>query len=251
MNGVSAIVITRNEERDISKCLDSLKDLVDEIIVVDSGSTDRTIDICKKYTDQIFHHPWSGYGPQKQFALDKAKGPWIINLDADERITPALHDEMRGIISAPAQLETQNGFQIPFAHFFLGKRLRFGGSWGERHVRFFKKSQANYGDDLVHEGILVTPPIGCLHGEIEHHSYHDIDEYLKKCHEYTGLIAQKKFSQGKRFHLWHHLRLPYEFVVRYFLKLGFLDGVMGFKYAVLSSYYVWLKFIKLRGLEIN
>jgi len=119
----------------------------------------------------------------------------------------------------------------------------------ERHVRLFKKSHAKYGRTPVHEGIDVSGEIGHLSNPIEHFSYRDLDDYIGKFNTYTSLIAQKKFQEGKRFHFWHHLRLPYEFFVRYILKLGFLDGQAGLVYAGLSSFYVWVKFLKLKDLE--
>jgi glycosyltransferase involved in cell wall biosynthesis len=243
---LSVIVIVKNEEHDIAAGLDSVKDLAGEIVVIDSGSTDRTVDICKRYTNLVQFNEFKGYGPQKQVALNKAKGPWILNIDADERVTPALAEEIRSVLSAGP---SEAGFDVPFRHFFLGKRLRFGGAAGEKHLRLFRKDAASYGNDAVHEGISVKGPIGRLVNPIDHYSYRNLDEYLEKRDRYTTLIAQKKHAAGERFHLWHYARLPYEFLVRYVLKGGFLDGANGFLYAKLSSYYVWLKFAKLRDLE--
>ena len=244
---LSVFVITRNEERDIEGCLMSVKDIADEITLVDSGSTDRTLEIARRFTDKIFHNDWKGYSAQKEYALDRVKGPWVLNIDADERVTPALAEEIKGL------LQTGNGnfkgYEVPFRHFFLGKRLRFGGVQGEIHVRLFLKNSASYGKESVHEKIRVMGQIGRLRHPIDHQSYRDIADYLEKCNEYTSMIARRKWESGKRFHAWHHLRLPYEFLVRYLFKLGFLDGGPGLTYALLSSYYSWLKFIKLRDFE--
>ncbi|OVE77475.1 hypothetical protein BVX98_02715 [bacterium F11] len=249
LNQLSVIIITKNEERDIEDCLKSAKGLAGEIVIVDSGSGDRTLEICKRYTDQIYHRDWTGYSDQKQFALEKAKGPWILNIDSDERISPQLADEMRTVLLEDQEDNANDGYAIPFQHYFLGKRLRFGGAYGETHARLFKKEKARYGQDKIHEGIHIDGIIGKLSYPIHHYSYHSIDEYLEKCNEYTSLIAEKKFAKGERFHFWNHFRLPYEFVVRYFLKLGFLDGSKGLVYAILSSYYFWLKYLKLLDLE--
>lgn len=243
---LSVIVITRNEEHDIEGCLASVKGLTDDIVLVDSGSTDRTLEIAKRFTAKIFHRDWTGYSAQKQFALDKSIGPWVLNIDADERVTPALAQEISSIISSGAG---HSAYHIPFHHIFLGKRLRFGGVQGETHMRLFLKDKASYGNEPVHEGIRIQGSIGHLQGPIEHRSYRDIQEYMEKCNAYTTAIAKEKFRQGKRFHWWHHLRLPLEFVKRYALLLGFLDGGPGLTYARLSSYYVWLKFVKLRDVE--
>jgi glycosyltransferase involved in cell wall biosynthesis len=248
---LSLILITKNEEKDLEKCLLSVKNLVNEIILVDSGSTDKTIEIARKYTDKIFHRKWDGFASQKQFAMDKATGPWVLNLDADECATPDLVEEIRGVLNTPAETTGVNGFNVPFRHFFLGRQLKFGGVGGEKHIRLFRKQAARYGTKKIHEGISVDSPIKDLKNSIDHISYRDVQEYLQKCNFYTSLIATEKYQQGKRFHFWHHLRLPWEFVSRYVLKLGFLDGQEGFIYALLSSYYVWLKFLKLKDLEKN
>ena len=138
-----------------------------------------------------------------------------------------------------------SGYFIPFHNFFLGKYLRFGAGMLEKHLRLFLKANARYGTEAVHEGIRV----GERSCPITHCSYRNVEEYLTKCNFYTSLLAKKKYSTGARFHVWHHLRFPFELFFRYVVKLGFLDGSVGFMYAVLSSYYVWLKYIKLRDLE--
>jgi glycosyltransferase involved in cell wall biosynthesis len=247
--GLSVIVITRNEEEALPACLESVKNIADQIVLVDSGSTDKTLDIAKSYNSQIFHRDWAGYSAQKQFALEKAAGPWVLNIDADERLTPEVANEIREMLSTSSNGSNPNGYDVPFQHFFCGKRLRFGGVQGESHLRLFKKDVSRYGQETVHEGIQVTPPLGRLQHSILHYSYKNIHDYLTKCNDYTTMIARKKYGEGSRFHWWHHLRLPWEFVVRYFLKLGFLDGTEGFIYALLSSYYVWLKYAKLRDCE--
>ncbi len=245
---LSVIVITRNEEQDLEACLASVKSIAGEIVVVDSGSTDRTLDIARRFTDKVFSNPWRGYSAQKQFALEKATKPWILNIDADERVTPALREEISKVVNGDAGAGSQ-GYEIPFRHYFLGKRLRFGGVAGETHVRLFVREQASYGKQNVHEKISVKGKIGALNNPIDHHSYRSIEDYLRKCNEYTSTIARQKWESGKHFYFWHHLRLPFEFVVRYVLKLGFLDGGPGLTYAVLSSYYAWLKFVKIRDFE--
>jgi len=248
INGLSIIVITLNEEDDIGECLESVKDIAAEIVVADSGSTDKTLEICAKFTNKIFHCDWHGYGNQKQFALDNASGPWIMNIDADERVSSRLAQEIRQALSNPASNDI-SGFSIPYRNFFFGRHLRFAAGWNERHIRLFRKEKSRYGMDLVHEGIKVDPPLGRLSGPIDHVSYKNLSEYLSKCNLYTTLIAEKKFKTGGRFHFWHFFRLPMEFIYRYIFKLGFLDGAAGLIYTILSSYYVWLKFIKLWEME--
>ena len=239
---LSAIIITHNEELDLPGCLDSLKGLAQEVVVVDSGSTDRTREVATACGARVFHRDWPGYGPQKQFALEQATGEWVINVDADERVTPALAEEIKRILSQEA---LPNGYSIPFRLFFLERRLRFC-RWGkEFHVRLFRRDKASYPGQAVHEGISVLPPLGRLKNCIDHHSTRSFSEYLKKCEEYTALLAGQKRAKGVRFSAWMHLRLPWEFFVRYVLKGGFLDGNVGLVYAVLSATYAWLKHVRL------
>jgi glycosyltransferase involved in cell wall biosynthesis len=246
VDGLSVIIIARNEERDLPGCLASVKDIASEIVVADSGSSDATQDIARRAGAKVIFKEWEGYGRQKQAALDAAAGPWVLNIDADERVTPALAAEIRERLSgSPAE----SGFQIPFRHFFLGRRLRFGRFSTETHLRLFRKPSARYATQQIHEGIQVEGATGRLGGVIDHLSYRDIEEYLEKCNRYTSMIARARYDAGQRFSVFHHLRLPAEFLVRYVLKLGFLDGGPGLTYALLSSYYVWLKFLKLRDLE--
>jgi glycosyltransferase involved in cell wall biosynthesis len=247
-NALSVIVIARNEEESLPDCLASVKTIADEIILVDSGSNDKTLEIAKQHGAKTFFHEWNGYSAQKQFALEQAQGPWILNLDADERVSPGLANEIKRLLGS-TEAQAHQGYRIFFHHYFGPQRLRFGGVQNESHLRLFRKDQARYGAEKIHEGIQVQPPIGTLYGHIDHFSYKDIHDYLTKCNHYTTMIAREKFQKGARFHLWHHLRLPFEFFVRYFLCFGFLDGKMGLQYAILSSYYVWLKYAKLKDFK--
>lgn len=247
---LSAIVITRNEERDLPACLESLRGVADEIVLVDSGSTDRTRDIAASFGARVFERAFAGFGPQKQFALEQATGTWVINLDADERLSPGLGREIRAVIERSVD-DGPSGYELPFHVYFLGKRLRFGGCFREQHLRLFRRTHARYAGREVHEGIDVPKPWGRLRGAVRHESYHTFGEYLEKCNRYTGLIAKKKHAEGRRFSLGHHARLPWEFLARYIFKLGVLDGNAGFIYAVLSAYYAWLKHVRLLDEEKN
>lgn len=242
MPRLSAILIVRNEERDLPGCLDSLRGVADEIVVVDSRSTDRTREIAAARGARVIEKDFAGFGPQKQFALEQATGDWVLNIDADERLTPGLGREIRAALDAGPAV---NGFLLPFHNVFLGRRLRFGSHWSESHLRLFRRERGRYAGRDIHEGIEVAPPLARLRGAVRHESYRNFSEYLEKCNRYTGLIARDKRRRGKRFRWWHHLRLPWEFFVRYFLKLGFLDGHPGFVYAALSAFYAWLKFVRM------
>ena len=247
VEGLSVIIIARDEERDLPGCLASIAGLSSDVVVADSGSTDRTPEIARNAGARVVFKAWEGYGLQKQFALGEARGPWVLNIDADERVTAELAGEIRAVVAADDKVVI--GYLIPFRHFFLGRRLRFGRFSIERHLRLFRKSAASYKPAQIHEGIAVEGSIRNLRGRIDHYSYEDLTEYLEKCNRYTSMIAAERYRAGRRFHLWHHLRLPAEFVIRYVLRLGFLDGEPGLVHSALSSYYVWMKFLKLRDLE--
>jgi glycosyltransferase involved in cell wall biosynthesis len=190
----------------------------------------------------VIHRDFAGFGPQKQFALEQATGDWVINIDADERLSPALGQEIKA--RACREPPTVNGFHLRFHNMFLGRRLRFGGHWSEWHLRLFRRDKAHYEGREIHEGISVVPPYGRFGARSLHESYKNFAEYLEKCNRYTGLIARDKYRKGRRFTLWSHARLPWDFFPAIFLKLGFLDGNAGFIYATLSAYYTWLKLIR-------
>ncbi|MFH1380231.1 MAG: glycosyltransferase family 2 protein [bacterium] len=244
---LSAVIIVHNEEHDITACLTSIAPAVDEIIIVDSFSTDRTVEKCTSFTGKIYQHKFKGFGEQKQFAVNRAAYDWILQIDADERLTAGLAHEIREWKKSDKSVHA--GYQIPFHFYFMGKRMRFGRSRHESHIRLFKKSASEYGAKKIHEGIQINGSIGMLVHPIEHYSYKDLKEYFEKSDNYTSLIAQEKYAKGNRFHVWHVLRFPLEFVIRYIGRLGFLDGMPGFIYALISSHYALMKYIKLRKIE--
>ncbi len=163
-NALSVIVIARNEEESLPDCLSSVKTIADEIIVVDSGSTDKTLEVAKRFGAKTFFHDWQGYSVQKQFALDQAAGPWVLNIDADERISTSLAEEIKKVLSETPPV---NGYDVPFHHYFGQTRLHFGGALNETHVRLFRKDKTQYGTQPVHEGVVVENPIGLLRFQID------------------------------------------------------------------------------------
>lgn len=247
MKKISAVIITNNEEKNIAQCLGSIQSIADEIIVMDSFSSDKTIEKCKPFGAKIFQQEFQGFGRQKQDAIAKASHEWILQIDADERVSPRLAEEIHRWKSS--QPDEVAGYSILFHFYFMGKRMRFGGCAPEYHVRLFKKSHSSYKGKTIHEAITVRGAIGRLHQPILHYSYESFSEYFEKCSRYTTLIAREKYAQHKRFHLWHLLRLPGEFILRYIIKLGFLDGLPGLVYAAFSSYYALMKHVKLREIE--
>ncbi len=241
---LSLIVVAQDEEQDLPACLDSAR-FVDEAIVVDSGSRDATREIARARGARVLENPWPGDGPQRQFALEHATGDWVLNLDADERLSPSLVPEIQKAIERPEI----DGYYLRFQTVFLGRRLRFGAALGERHLRLFRRSRARFNDLEVHGGVRVDGRVGILSNPVIHDSYRNLDEYFRKFNAYTTAMARQRRAAGVSFSPFSALRLPWRFLTRYVLRGGFLDGYAGFAYASLGSFYDFVKYAKLWDLE--
>lgn len=250
---LSVFVIAKDEEADLPGALESVRALAEEIVVVDGGSSDRTREVARRYTDRVFERPFDpargqGFAEHKQFALDQTTREWALNLDADERLGPGLAEEISERLTRdPARLPC--AFSLPFQSYFLGRRLRHGGVGRERHVRLFLKSRAKFNGNRVHEGLEIQGGVERLSRPILHTPYRDLEEYLRKLNLYTSLSARQMREAGRRFRSWHHLIPVWEFARRYLFQLGFLDGRAGLAWAGLSAYYAWVKYLKLSELQ--
>jgi glycosyltransferase involved in cell wall biosynthesis len=244
---LSAILIAKDEESDLPGCLDSLKGLATEIVVVVSAdTTDKTEEIARAAGAKTLRRTFDDYARQRQASLDAATGDWCLWIDPDERVSPALAAEIKRALSgSPASA----AYDIPFEVRFLGATLRWGGLGGESHVRLFRRTKARFVGGALHEGLAVDGATGRLTGKIEHEPYGSISDYLGKLDRYTTLAAEKRYASGMRFSCWRHLILPWEFFARAVLKLGALDGFPGLTWAGLSAFHSWLKYAKLRELE--
>ena len=239
---ISLFLITKNEEKKIAACIASAKDLVSEVIVVDSFSKDKTLSIAAKMGAQVFQRHFDGFANQKNFALSKVSSPWALSLDADETLSAQLKEQIRHAV----QNTSYDGFRLPRMNSFLGKRMKHSGLNKEYHVRLVRTEKATYKGGLVHEYLKVNGPIGVLHAPFYHDSYETIEDYFSKFNKYTTLAAQQMYKNGRKFNLLAVLlTIPFEFLKRYILKLGFLDGIRGFIWASFSSFYVFVKYIKL------
>lgn len=244
---LSAILIAKDEERDLPGCLESLKGLVSEVvIVVSEDTTDRTAALAEAAGAKVLRRKFDDYARQRQASLDAATGEWCLWIDPDERVTPSLSDEIRSTLSSSP---SSAAFEIPFEVRFLGRVLRWGGLGSEMHIRLFRRSKCRFVGGALHEGLEVDGPIGLLRGKITHEPYRDIPDYLSKLDRYTTLAAQKRYAEGRRFSVVRHLILPWEFFARTVLKLGVLDGYPGVVWAGLSAFHSWLKYAKLREME--
>ncbi len=246
---VSLAVIALNEEKDLPACLESAKGLVSEMIVVDSGSTDATAETARAHGAKVIKRAFDGFSSQKKFSADSASFDWVLQLDADERVSPELYKEISLLFDGGNP--PRAGYEIPYDIIFMGKRLKHSGTGSERHLRLFRKSMSRFPENIVHEGVEISGPAGKLSGKIIHRPYAGMEEYLAKLNAYTSLAAQKAHARGKKHNPARLLIIPFEFAKRYILRLGFLDGTAGLVWCALASFYVWLKSVKLMELEMG
>ncbi|MEO5361091.1 MAG: glycosyltransferase family 2 protein [Nitrospirota bacterium] len=233
------MIVTKNEEDRIEAALQSAT-AASEIVVVDAMSEDRTVEICKAYTDKVYIRQWQGFAAQKQTASDLAAGPWIFILDSDERFTPELAEE----ISSTLKDTVLDGFYVPRKNFFLGRWIKHGGWRPDYTLRLFKKECGRLEPREVHEKVVVNGRTGYLKNPVEHYTYRSVAEFLAKLDNYSTLSAKDKGA--RRIGIVSLTVRPIAtFVKMYFLRLGFLDGVHGFILAVLYGYYTFVKYTKL------
>lgn len=239
---ISAVLITLNNEAVIASTLAALQ-WCEEILVVDSGSTDRTLAIAEQYGCRILHRDFDGYGTQKNFAVNQATHNWVFSIDADEVVSDELRQEIAQIFNKPIDFQ---GFYVPISLVFLGKLLRFGGEYKMLHLRLFNRQFGNFNLKIVHEGVELPGKIGTLQNQVLHDSYASIEAYFDKFNRYTTQGAELLLNRGKGRSQWQvFLRLPLTFLKIYVLKLGFLDGYPGFVWAIFSAMYPVVKYAKL------
>jgi len=262
---LSVVLITHNEERNLGRTLESVKPLVadgrGEIIVVDSGSTDRTVEISETYGAKVFLEEWKGFAAQKNSALDKASGDWILSLDADEEVEPTLAEEIGHYILGRARESTQDGVPnrtialiattitglwIPRKNHFLGRWIKHGGYWPDRKLRLFRRGAARFENRLVHEDVKLEGQAHELNGALLHHSYPTVSDYIEHMNRYSTLGAEMVVAKGPVHFTAINLTLRplATFIYNYLLRLGFLDGKPGFLLHVNHSIYVAWKYAK-------
>lgn len=239
---LSVCIITLNEEENIRDCLESVQ-WADEIVVVDSGSTDATVRIAREYTERVIERGWPGHVEQKNFALDQATGEWILSIDADERVSPALAEEIRDIVRGDGGPE--NGFSVCRKTFYLGRWITHGGWYPARRLRLVRRGAGRWRGVNPHDHLYVEEPVGRLKGDLHHYTYRNILDHLKTINNFTTIAAAEMHARGPCHPLAHMLlNPPVRFIRMFLLRRGFLDGVPGFVVAVLASYYVFLKYAK-------
>lgn len=243
MNKVSVIIVTRNEENNIRECLNTVK-WADEIILVDQSSMDKTVEIAREFTDNIFVVEPKGYcEPDRITALGKASFEWVLCLDADERVPERLAQEVKSITSC---LDCEyDGYFIPRVNYIFGRRMRYGGHGNDKQLRLFKKSKTML-SHKIHEPPMVSGRVGILKNYMEHYSTNTLSEYCRKLNSYTEKEARRMKEDGIKFSVSQITIKPIgKFIYQYIFSGGFLDGIEGFLFYSLSAFYVFLKYVRL------
>ena len=246
---VSAIIVCFNEEDRIQDCLESVS-WCDEIVVVDAFSTDRTPEICRRYTDRFIQHPWTGYREQKAFAHSQASNDWVLLVDSDERVSPELKREIMDSLALENGLYA--GYAVPRLVHYLGRWWRRGGWYPDYDIRLFRREKATWGGAEPHEKILVDGPVRRLSHPLYHFSYRNIDDHIARINRFTSISAQELRNGGTHWRLTDALFRPAgRFCRSYILKRGFMDGFAGFYVAATAAVYVFLKYAKVWEIELE
>ena len=240
---VSAVLITYNEEAIIGETLSRLW-WCDEIVIIDSGSSDKTVEICRENGCDVYTRKFTGFGEQKRFGVSKAKNNWILCLDADEVLTDPLIDEIRNELSQP--LLSFDAFTMPRNLVFMNRIFRHGKESGSSIIRLFNRTRGNWTNEVVHEKVEVTGAVKALSGKILHYSYHDYSQFLSKINLYSSLGARKMADRNRsKNKIVVALALPFNFFRYYIIDRNFMNGYRGFAWAVLNTCYHFLKYLKL------
>jgi glycosyltransferase involved in cell wall biosynthesis len=242
---LSVTIITRNAASQLEGCLASVT-FAEEVVVVDSGSTDGTVELAARRGARVISKGWLGFGPQKQFAVESAQHDWVLCLDADESLSEALRE------SIIAELKAPRGFvyAMPRRNRFLGRWLNHGEGYPDWSVRLFHRKHARWGDEMVHEKVVTVQPVLRLRGDLLHDSAETLEKYLDKQNRYTSLQAEALHASGRRANLLQLVFSPsLRFVKFYVLRLGFLDGVAGLVHIAIGCMNTFNKYAKLKALE--
>ena len=256
---LSAILITRNEAHNLEDCLASLQGLADEIVVVDTHSNDATVSIAQRFGAKVAQpDDWPGFGPQKNRALALATQPWILSIDADERVSPELAAEINLLIGRAqpdgirldSEEKQYSAYEIPRKSWYCGKFIQHCGWRPDYVLRLFRKSNAKFSDDLVHERVITTDAISQLKNHLLHYSYLDFSQVLVKVEAYSSAAAQQAFSRGERGSIGKGIAHgAWAFFRTYVLRAGFLDGVHGLALSISNAQTSYYKYVKLWAMQ--
>jgi len=243
---LSVTIITKNEAADIGAALASVA-WADEIVVVDSRSTDDTVAIARRHTERVVVRDWPGYVAQKNYAASIAANDWVLSLDADERVTPELASEIRALVAGAPR---DAAYRIPRVTWHLGRWIRTTDWYPDYQLRLYDRRAAEWTGAYVHEAVAVRGPVGQLRGELQHYAYRDIADHLETIDRYTTLAARQLDESGRRAGVLDvAVHPPLAFLRNYLARGGFRDGEVGFVISRMNAYYVFLKFAKLWELQ--
>lgn len=233
MSKLSIAMITKDAQKTIETSIKSAL-FADEVVVIDSGSNDSTVDICKSLGCKVIQKEWMGFGKQKQFAIKECKNEWIFVLDSDEVITKELQDEILSTVDSKTSI---NGYKVARLNYFFGKPIKHCGLYPDYTIRLFKKGYGTFSDDEVHEKLVIKGNVGILKNHMIHYAYDNIDDFIAKQNRYSSLNAKQNRLKAVINPYWTFFKI-------YFLKRGFLDGWRGFVIAKLYGQYTFWKYIK-------
>ena len=244
---LSVAIITKDEAANLPGCLKSVA-FARQIVVVDSGSTDGTLEIARDFGCDVFIESWKGFGPQKQMAIDRCREPWVLVLDADERIPPETETAIRAVVSGGES--SASGCSFPRKNYFQGRWIRHMGWWPDRITRLFRNGRGRMTEASVHEAVDVSGQVAPLETPIEHYTESRLSEVLKKIDRYSTLAAEEAFREGRRSSVWGAIaRAELTFFQDYILRLGFLDGRQGLVLSVTDAVNKFFKYAKLSELN--
>ena len=242
---ITATVVCGNEEANIADCLESVR-WCDELVVVDSLSSDRTPEIARRYTERLIQRPWAGYVAQKQFALEQATGDWVLHLDADERCTPELRAAIRAALAGP-EADRLAGFEVRRHVHYLGRWIDHGGWYPDWKLRLVRRGRARWTGTDPHDRLAADGPVARLEADLVHYTYRDFAHQLRTVERFADVVAEGWRKDGRRFSLLDAVfHPPAKFLECYVWKQGFRDGWPGFVIAATSAFYVFAKQVKLR-----
>ena len=243
---ISATIITLNEERNIARAVESLKPCVDEIVVVDSGSSDRTCEIAAELGARVVREDWRGYAEQKNFAAGFAAHDWILSIDADEELTPELAAEIHALRGTGDHSDIA-GWTMPRLARYLGRWIRHSGWYPDRKLRLYHRGRGTWKGERVHESVEVTGAAGELRSDLLHYTCDSLNQHLLTIDRYTSLAAQAIAESGTQVRFRRLVtEPPWTFIRSYFFQRGFLDGTHGFVIAAMAGFYTFLKYAKAR-----
>jgi glycosyltransferase involved in cell wall biosynthesis len=253
VQAVSLVIVAQDEERTIGRVIEAARPIAAEIVLVDSGSSDRTIAIAESFGARCMHKDWLGFARQKNFAIEQATHPWVLSLDADEILTAPLVEELIALLNSPG-LGDFDGYKIPRTLFIGDRGIAHGGFYPDAQLRLFKKNKGRFGDRLVHEAIKLDGPVRQLTHSMDHYAYRDIAAFDAAMDKYARLSAQEYYNRGKSYYqkklnpLNAALHPQWTFFNRYILRGGFIDGKDGLELATIYSGYVGKKIRYLKEL---